>query len=180
MYTFHAWWYQTVIVGRRTRRWCKSVLFDWSQDFPIAYSRQTFFRDLAASPDYHNAVLFPGTELLHAPEAHGPFLTRRITPDRFVTLQPAQYRMRLRQVLYRQEFYPPDTAAASYIEGAFEGGWSDDTRFFELCLVHDFTHFRQPGFKIDFPCGEQIAEFTEFVCVMTALQRVCLVMFGID
>ncbi len=180
MYSFHMWVHQTVIVSRRTRRWLKSALLDWSQDFPIAYSRQTFFRDLVSSPDYHNAVLFSDMPLGEAPEAHGPFAARRVTPDRFVALQAGQYAMRVRQVLYRQEFYPPDTSAADFVEEAIARDWPGDTRYFELCLPHDFTHFGQPGFKLDFPCAEQFAEFSEFVLVLGSSRRVCLVMFGID
>ncbi len=180
MYTFHAWWSQNVVVSRRTRRWAKLALLSWQQDFPVSYSRQKFLADLSQSPDYHNEVLFRGTALDDAPEAHGPYATRRITPDRFVALQPSQYRMRVRQVLYRPEFYPPDPLASDYVEDAFLEGWPDDVRFFELCLAHDFTRFGQPGFQVDFPCAEKLMEFTEFVVVMEQVRRVALLVFALD
>ncbi len=179
MYRFFQFMNIGYVTSGQHCRWFNGTIFNFAGDDGSFFTETEFFTDLVNSPAYRNAYVPRDAWHAGSGGAHGPFALSRITPEKFVPLEYTHLQKRARQVMYRAEFYPPDRAATMHVEGLMDAV-PRSAYFYELALVHDWTHFSLPGFQMDFEWSKALAEFKEFLAINLDGQELYLMVFGMD
>ncbi len=176
MYTFQRLAHHQILL-QGGYRWLDMTTYVVPEVNSSAYNQDDFFRDLVASPAYHDTYLAPDSWLHDSKDAHGPFSIKRITPGTFVPLERADFEKRIFEVVSRFENTTDEmiTEVTSLIRSVPESAY-----YYTLNLRHDMHDTKCADEPMDFEWSFIHSEWSEFVAIDPESRRLFIIVIGLD